>query len=84
MSADQGDTHHLDTHVFGGKAPETEMDLYDSGEYVDPIYQAKSRIINCSIQNIGMGMGKYQVDITHAEMIAIAFSRRSYGSGVPS
>lgn len=33
------------------------MDLY-SGEYVDPMYQAKSRIINHSIQDIGMG--KYQ------------------------
>lgn len=50
-------THHLDTHVFERKFPETEMDLY-SGEYVDPMYQAKSRIINHSIQDIGMG--KYQ------------------------
>jgi len=82
MSANlERNTHHLDTHVFERKFLETEMDLY-SGEYVDPVYQAKSRTINHSIQDIGMG--KYQAGVTHTEMIAIACSRSSYGSGVSS
>lgn len=33
-------------------------DLYDDG-YSDPVYQAKARILNDHIQEIGMG--KYQV-----------------------
>lgn len=34
------------------------IDLYED-EYNDPVYQAKARILNHSIQEIGMG--KYQV-----------------------
>lgn len=34
------------------------IDLYEDG-YDDPLYQAKARILNRSIQEIGMG--KYQV-----------------------
>jgi len=40
-----------------------KSDLYDDSEgSVDPIYQAKSRILNQAIQEIGMG--KYQVSVT--------------------
>ena len=36
----------------------TIVDLFDEGS-VDPVYQAKARILNAAIQD--MGMGKYQV-----------------------
>ena len=35
-----------------------ESDIYEDGS-VDPVYQAKARILNAAIQEIGMG--KYQV-----------------------
>lgn len=35
-----------------------ERDLYEDGS-VDPVYQAKARLLNHAIQEIGMG--KYQV-----------------------
>lgn len=39
--------------------PETQ-DVYDEGDSgVDPVYQAKARILNDAFQEIGMG--KYQV-----------------------
>ena len=43
----------------GGALPETR-DVYDEGESgVDPVYQAKARILNDAFQELGMG--KYQV-----------------------
>jgi hypothetical protein len=39
--------------------PEME-DIYDEGS-VDPVYQAKSRVLNRALQEIGMG--KYQVRV---------------------
>jgi len=39
-------------------------DLYDDSEgSVDPVYQAKTRVLNLALQEIGMG--KYQVNIYH-------------------
>ena len=38
----------------------TKEDLYDEGS-VDPVYQAKARVLNQALQEIGMG--KYQVRI---------------------
>lgn len=38
----------------------TKEDLHDEGS-VDPVYQAKARILNHALQEIGMG--KYQVRI---------------------
>jgi len=35
-------------------------DIYDEGS-VDPVYQAKSRVLNRALQEIGMG--KYQVRV---------------------
>ncbi len=35
-------------------------DIYEDGS-IDPVYQAKARLLNCAIQEIGMG--KYQVRI---------------------
>jgi hypothetical protein len=34
-------------------------DMYDEDGSIDPVYQAKARILNSAIQEIGMG--KYQV-----------------------
>ena len=84
MSADQGDTHHSeDAPLLGGNSPNAGIDLYEDG-YVDPVYQAKARILNRSIQDIGMG--KYQVLVTHADTSAIACSLATciHGSGVSS
>jgi len=36
------------------------MDLYE-GNYHDPVYEAKARILNRAIQDIGMG--RYQVSV---------------------
>ena len=36
------------------------QDLYDEGS-VDPVYQAKARVLNRALQEIGMG--KYQVHV---------------------
>ena len=82
MSADQGDTHPSDVHLLGGN-PNIGIDLYKDG-YVDLVYQAKSRILNRSIQDIGMG--KYQVLVTHDDTFAIACSLAAciHGSGVSS
>lgn len=38
----------------------TSTDLFEDGT-VDPVYQAKARVLNASIQEIGMG--KYQVSV---------------------
>jgi hypothetical protein len=48
--------------------PEME-DIYDEGS-VDPVYQAKSRVLNRALQEIGMG--KYQVRIL---MLAFSLER---------
>ena len=46
-----------------------ENDIYEDGS-VDPVYQAKARLLNRAIQEIGMG--KYQVSMglrpSHANM----------------
>lgn len=39
-----------------------DNDLYEDGS-VDPVYQAKARLLNCAIQEIGMG--KYQVRVAY-------------------
>ncbi|KAL4070230.1 major facilitator superfamily domain-containing protein [Scleroderma yunnanense] len=51
------DSYRSDMPFFRGKGSCTRIDLYNDG-YVDPVYQAKARILNRSIQDIGMG--KYQ------------------------
>ena len=71
MSADEGHTHSSDTDFVGGEPQDIAMDLYNGG-YVDPVYQAKARILNRSIQDIGMG--KYQVGGFHGEIVANACS----------
>lgn len=38
------------------------IDLHGDESGIDPVYQAKSRILNRAIQDIGMG--KYQVNAT--------------------
>lgn len=38
----------------------TSTDLFEDGT-VDPVYQAKARVLNAAIQEIGMG--KYQVSV---------------------
>ena len=64
MSTDlERETNRSDAHSFGRKATNVRIDLYHDG-YVDPVYQAKARILNRSVQDIGMG--KYQVGVTHA------------------
>jgi len=67
-SADQGNTHRSDAHLLAGKSPNTGIDLYNDG-YVDPVYQAKARILNRSIQDIGMG--KYQVLVIHVTRLRL-------------
>lgn len=46
-----------DTKVYPANAAVIE-DLYEDGT-VDPVYQAKARLLNAAIQEIGMG--RYQV-----------------------
>jgi hypothetical protein len=43
-----------------GQGPKSN--LHEDGSGVDPLYQAKSRILNRTIQDIGMG--RYQVKFT--------------------
>jgi len=43
------------------------VDLYEDG-FNDPIYQAKARILNRAIQDIGMG--RYQVSIYPTEYLS--------------
>ncbi|TFY81329.1 hypothetical protein EWM64_g2689 [Hericium alpestre] len=52
---DQQDAQDAD-HVFGGVNAITQ-DVYEEGS-IDPVYQAKARILNDALQEIGMG--KYQ------------------------
>lgn len=44
--------------ISGPTPKDHPIDLYEDG-YNDPVYQAKARILNRAIQEIGMG--KYQV-----------------------
>jgi hypothetical protein len=42
-----------------GKLESTDSDIYARSASLDPIYEAKARVLNNAIQEIGMG--KYQV-----------------------
>lgn len=44
-------------------------DLYEDGT-IDPVYQAKARLLNAAIQEIGMG--KYQVSCTSCTRVTTA------------
>ncbi|KAI0667723.1 MFS general substrate transporter [Trametes maxima] len=52
------DVETLELAVDGGT-----RDVYGNDPSVDPVYQAKSQILNNAFQEIGMG--KYQANITH-------------------
>jgi hypothetical protein len=77
---------HSSTSPFPDVLPDVNpitgpaIDLYEDG-YNDPVYQAKARILNRAIQDIGMG--RYQVcSISHSAFISIA--RTPYDSGISS
>jgi len=54
------------------------VDLYED-DYNDPVYQAKARILNRAIQDIGMG--RYQVSSHHNQCL---FSINRTNSGISS
>jgi hypothetical protein len=46
-----------------------DNDLYEDGT-VDPVYQAKARLLNTAMQEIGMG--RYQVSVLHTALSPIS------------
>lgn len=56
-------------------------DVYDEGESgVDPVYQAKARILNDALQEIGMG--RYQVRLTHLLAMSVGSCEGGGGADV--
>lgn len=52
-------TNHFEDNLSNDTPPvSTLVDIY-GGEAMDPVYQAKSHVLSCVIQEIGMG--RYQV-----------------------
>ena len=49
------------------------VDLFEDGS-VDPVYQAKARLINSALQE--MGMGKYQVRVSSVRLLWTAVDDR--------
>ena len=49
------------------------VDLFEDGS-VDPVYQAKARLINSALQE--MGMGKYQVRVSSVRFLWTAVDDR--------
>ena len=62
-------------HLASRPSVLAKEDLYDEGSaLVDPVYQAKARVLNQALQEIGMG--KYQVRIF--PRLTFSLGRRSY------
>lgn len=58
------DSGNAEEKVYPALLLNAEQDIYDDGT-VDPIYQAKARLLNAALKEIGMG--RYQVRLHHCK-----------------